>query len=165
MQLESEIRLAGLLKVLLWMFLHFRGLRRYPQHWVCCPLLLPLPLVVASVHGEHPCPHQEPHCKAKAGGGEVKPGPAGEDQQRCRHAYSIVQERAKGWSLNTAPQLRGRGRLLIAFFPAAGPRLSGGTFLGASLEHRQLQPRTGGRKGCGLPLYLIQGSEITSLYG
>lgn len=39
--------LARLFKVLLWIFLHFRGLKRNPQRWVCCPLLLRLLLVVS----------------------------------------------------------------------------------------------------------------------
>lgn len=47
---------AGFLKCIAGFFPRtfedWRG--RYPQHWVCCPLLLRLLLVVASLHGEHP---------------------------------------------------------------------------------------------------------------
>lgn len=39
-QAQQWDHVEGLFKVLLGVFLHFWELKRCPQHWVCCPLLL-----------------------------------------------------------------------------------------------------------------------------
>lgn len=132
--------------MLVWIFLYFWGLKRYPQHWVCCPLLLRL-FLRATARCEHRSLRSGTSLQEQSWWqrGQVKA--SGWTSARWRHAHNIVQAGTNSWSLNISPRLMGRCRFLIALFPTSDSQVPIGTMTKANFEHRQPNPmRNEGKK-------------------
>lgn len=113
-KLDGEIMQQSFLKCFSGFFGTFedwRGILSIECAALCCCVSSPC---ICS-RWASPYPSQEPRCKTRAGGGEGQARTSGCGSARRRCTYSIAQERAKGWSLNTAPELWGRGRFLTCF--------------------------------------------------